>query len=166
MQGDAHFLACHAGSFGVILALGVFPWLHAPEAAAAEIARVLEPNGVLIASADNRWRITQMLDPKLSPILASARQLARQLRGASRRLPDEPPQAHSRREFDALLTTAGLHPIAHGTCGFGPFTWLGEPLAGGTIGVGLDRYLQRRADAGCSALRMAGQHILTVCSKS
>jgi ubiquinone/menaquinone biosynthesis C-methylase UbiE len=52
--GDAHRLPFADGAFGLVVALGVIPWLHSPERAARELARVLTPGGYLVVSADNR----------------------------------------------------------------------------------------------------------------
>ena len=70
--GDAHRLPFADGAFRLVVALGVIPWLHSPERAAQEMARVLTPGGYLVVSADNRARLTDLLDPRHNPAAAPA----------------------------------------------------------------------------------------------
>src|SRR6266403_750867 len=73
--GDAHHLAFRDGSFGLVLAIGVMPYLHSPQKALSEMARVLKPGGFLLMTAGNRWRLKRILDPWFSPPMQPARKV-------------------------------------------------------------------------------------------
>ena len=51
--GDVHDLRSADGTFLLVLALGVIPWLASPPRATRELARVLAPGGYLIV--DDFW---------------------------------------------------------------------------------------------------------------
>ncbi len=65
---DVHDLPHDAGSFDLVLALGVLPWLHSPQRALGQLARVLAPGGHAILSADNRLRLNGIVEPAESPL--------------------------------------------------------------------------------------------------
>ena len=52
--GDAHALVFPESAFGLVLAIGVVPYLHSPETALREMARVLKNGGFLLITAGNR----------------------------------------------------------------------------------------------------------------
>src|SRR5439155_24113789 len=81
--GDAHALGFGDGTFQLVVALGVVPWLYSPALALREMARVLQPGGLLIVTTDNRLRLTQLLDPRLTPALAGARRTVRRVMRAA-----------------------------------------------------------------------------------
>ena len=156
-RGDVHQLAFRERAFTLVLALGVTPWLASLRAPLRELARVLAPGGHLVVSADNRWRLTHVLDPRLFPATASIRG---RLRAGAERLGLRPPaprlRTYSRREFDRLLAAAGFRTQRALTLGFGPFTFLGAPLGPASLGLRLHRRLQGWADRGTPILRAAG----------
>jgi ubiquinone/menaquinone biosynthesis C-methylase UbiE len=151
---DAHALPFEPGDFELVVAVGLIPWLHAPETAVAEMARVLRPGGKLVLTADNRARLVNFTDPRLMPSLAT-RRLA-QL-GARRRR-----QPVSRLDYpssvDRLVVGSGLRPIARRTVGFGPLTFLGHPLFDDRRSIRLNRRLQALADRGVHGLKWTGWH--------
>jgi len=142
------------GDFELVVAVGLIPWLHAPDTAVAEMARVLRPGGKLVLTADNRARLACFTDPRLMPSLATPR-LA-QLAARRRRQPA------SRLDFpssvDRLVVRSGLRPIARRTVGFGPLTFLGHPLFDDRRGIRLNRRLQALADRGVPGLKWTGWH--------
>src|SRR6185437_14794813 len=85
--GDIHHLCFGEGTFSLVLALGVTPWLDALAEPLREVRRVLRPGGHLIVSADNRWRLNAILDPRWFPALAPLRARARRAVNRVRRIP-------------------------------------------------------------------------------
>ncbi|MBV9580942.1 MAG: methyltransferase domain-containing protein [Chloroflexi bacterium] len=163
-QVDAQHLGVANAAFELVIALGVVPWLHSPRAALCETARVLRTGGYLIASADNRARLTHVIDPRYNPLLGGMRWLGRRLLGAAPRSGIRP-KLHWVCEFDALLDSAGLDKVSAATIGFGPFTWLGHDLLPDALGWRLHRRLQRVADDAAPGLRWSGSHYLVLARK-
>ena len=167
--GDAHRLPFADGAFRLVVALGVIPWLHSPERAAQEIERVLTPGGYLVVSADNRARLTDLLDPRHNPAAAPLRRAAKSALAASGRWRTRdhgvPATFHRRGELDRILVAAGLEPVAGATFGFGPFTLLGRRVLPDPIGVRVDASLQSLADRDMPGLRAAGAQHLIVARK-
>ncbi len=161
---DAHRLPFRPGSFSLVVALGVVPWLHSPQVAVAEMARVLRPGGYLVANADNRKRLSLLLDPWHSRALDRPRAAAKRLLAPARarKAPCALVAAHSLAEFDDLLLRAGLLPARSSTFGFGPFTLLRLPVLPDRLGVALNARLQRLADDGTPGLLRGGNHYLVL----
>jgi ubiquinone/menaquinone biosynthesis C-methylase UbiE len=163
-RADAHELPFADGSFDLVMALGVLPWLHSPARAAQEMARVLRPGGFLIATIGNRLRLPWLLDPLYAPALTGLRgAVKRTLRrlGKPWRSPLEP-HTHPLdvKQWGALLSDAGFHVVRATTFGFGPFTLLGREFLSDRMSVSLDRQLQLLADRQTAVVRSAGaQHI-------
>jgi D-aspartate ligase len=167
--GDAHRLPFASNTFDLIFALGVVPWLHSPEQAAQEIERVLAPGGYVVANADNRARLTDLLDPLRTPAAAPLR---RAVRSALATITCWQPAEHGARatfhrraEFDRMVAAAGLERVAGSTFGFGPFTLLGRRLLPDPVGVRVNAYLQGLADRDVPGLRSAGTQYLVVARK-
>jgi ubiquinone/menaquinone biosynthesis C-methylase UbiE len=161
--GDVHSLGAADSSYGLVFALGVLPWLHAPDVALAEIARVLEPGGYLIATADNAVRLTNLLDPRLHPLLLPFKRAFRRVR--PRRDGFGPHSYALGRTVDRMLARAGLVKIASRTVGFGPFTLLARPVLPRTVGLAVNRRLQWLAERNVPGLRAAGAHYLVLARK-
>jgi ubiquinone/menaquinone biosynthesis C-methylase UbiE len=166
--GDAHSLGFADRSFDLVLALGVIPWLDRPARGVREMARVTEPGGHVIASANNRRQLNRVLDPRLNPGTERAKQIA--LR-AAHRLGHEPwtpavaPRHDSRRRFECWIRDAGLHPRRVATLGFGRFSLLGRPLLSRPASIRLHHRLQARADAGFAVLSSSGAQVLVLSQK-
>ena len=159
---DVHSLPFESSHFDLVIAVGVIPWLHSPDEAVKEMARVLRPGGQLILTADNRARLTSFTDPRamlaLSP-LKRALVALRQRRGlASSRL-------HFPRRIDRFLLEGGLRPLARRTVGFGPFSFLGRPLFGEQRAIRINGRLQAAADRGLPGLRLTGWHYVVRAGK-
>jgi len=160
---DAGALPFADGGFGVVVALGVLPWVTDPAGTLTEIRRVLRPGGWAILSVDQRWRLTHVLDPRWFPALAPLRRRGREMVARlRRRAPRIRHHAHGRRELDRLLAASGLEQVEGRTLGFGPFTFLGRELLSRPRAVALHRRLQRLADGGVPVLRAAGAQYLVV----
>ena len=122
-----------------------------------------------MVSADNRARLTDLLDPRHTPAAAPLRQLAKAALAASGRwrIRDHgvPATFHRRGELDHILADAGLERVAGATFGFGPFTLLGRRLLPDPVGVRVDTSLQALADRGMPGVRSAGAQHLVVARK-
>jgi 2-polyprenyl-3-methyl-5-hydroxy-6-metoxy-1,4-benzoquinol methylase len=167
-QMDVRRLTFDQGSFDVVLALGVLPWVPTPRDAIIELARVTKPGGYLIANVDNRARLIHFLDPRLNPWIAPIRNAAKAiLVRCSPWRPGSPPLSTelSRGEFDRLLAAAGLTPVESKTLGFGAFTFMGRRVFSDRRSVSLDRRLQRLADRGFPGLRSTGSQYLVLARK-
>lgn len=166
---DVHALDFEAEAFDAVVALGVIPWLHSPQAAIREIARVLKPGGHVIVNADNAARLTDLLDPRFNPALAPLREaVKRALRraGIHRTRSGAPARRHSLREFERLLATTGLQTVKGSTLGFGPFTLGGYRLLPARLEPRLHHWLQRRAEQGMPGIRSAGAQYLVLARKA
>ena len=163
-RADAQDLQYANGSFDVVMALGVLPWMDSPPQATREMARVLRPGGVLVATIGNHRRLPWLLDPMSTPVLSGAREvLKRALRqlGKPWRSPREPPtHPLAEKEWRWMLNDAGLDVVRTTTFGFGPFTFLGHEILPDRVGVSLHRKLQALADRQIAVVRSTGaQHI-------
>lgn len=164
---DVHALPHATGSFALVIALGVLPWLHSPERAIEELARVLRPRGHAIVTADNRLRLNMLVDPAESPLLAPLKVPWRALKRRRGWRPSGPPsRLYSPSSVDRMLLAAGLEPQRWGTVGFGPFTILRRSVLGDRIGLRLHLWLQGLADRGIPGLRRAGWHyVVSACRR-
>jgi SAM-dependent methyltransferase len=163
-RSDVHALPFSSDAFALVVALGVLPWLHSPGRALQEMARVTRPGGYVIANVDNYWRLTDLLDPRLNPLLQRPRAaLRRALLGPRPGVRDK---SHSRREFDALLASVGLQRQASACFGFGPFTLLGRHVLPRRLGLRLHQRLQAAAERGAPVLRATGATYMVLARKT
>jgi len=167
---DVHALDFEDETFDVGLALGVIPWLYSPPTALSELARVLKPGGYLIVNADNRLRLSYLMDPRRNPWLTRARKPARQLLTDlglvhADRDSGPPSVTHLTGDFDLLLDSVGLERVTATTLGFGPFTFWNREVLPSRLAVGFHRWLQRHADRGVSGLRSSGSQYLVLARK-
>jgi SAM-dependent methyltransferase len=158
-SGDAHALPGETGSYTLVIALGVVPFLHSPAAALRDMARVVKPDGYVLLTSDNRWRLNHVLDPWLTLVLAPAKQVARRLGGQlGGRLPV---QRYSYTSLERLMSNAELIILRCMTLGFGPFSLCRRPVFPETVAIGVHRRLQSLANRGTPVLRATGaQHIV------
>jgi ubiquinone/menaquinone biosynthesis C-methylase UbiE len=166
---DVHALEFESETFDSVIALGVIPWLHSPQTALHELARVLKPGAHLIASANNAARLTYLIDPKYNRALSRVRKAVKPLLGrlGLRRAGwGAPSRSHSRREVGALLSAANLEIVEEATLGFGPVTFFGHPLLPTRFGRRLDHWLQVCADRGIPVIRSLGGQYLVLARKS
>ncbi len=159
---DVHALPFESSHFDLIVAVGVIPWLHSPQTAVAEMARVLRPGGQLVVTADNRARLSSFTDPRamlaLSP-LKRAQVALRRRRGLATSRLDYP------RQIDRLLRGSGLNPLSRRTIGFGPLSFLGRSLFGERKNMRLNDRLQGLADRGVPGLKWTGWHYVVRAAK-
>ena len=158
---DVHALPHPAESFALVVAVGVLPWLHSPDRGIEELARVLQPGGHAIVTADNRVRLNMLVDPSENPLLAPLKAHWHALKRRRGWRPSGPdPHLHSPSTVDRMLVAAGLEPERWKTLGFGPFTVLRRPILGDRLGLRLHRWLQGLADRRVPGLRRAGWHYM------
>jgi predicted ATP-grasp superfamily ATP-dependent carboligase/SAM-dependent methyltransferase len=168
IHADAGALPFASGAYDLVIALGVVPWLSAPQTALAEIGRVLAPGGSLIVSADNRYRLSHLFDPRYSPALAGARRRARNLRLVSPLVNRHSPRVamHAPGEFDSMLRRAGLSIGQRASVGFGPFAFLGLRVLPEPLARRVNARLQKRSDSGHTLLASLGSHYLALARKA
>jgi ubiquinone/menaquinone biosynthesis C-methylase UbiE len=167
--GDAHNLAFQDSSFGLVLAIGVIPYLHCPQKALREMARVLKPGGFLLITAGNRWRLDHVLDPWLCPPLQPARRLVRMMVQRFRKPRPEPFLAPLRldslRDFSAWLSSARLVKVKAKTVGFPPFTFRHRPIFWERASIRLNCRLQWLADHNVPGITSTGMDYVVLARK-
>ena len=161
---DARSLPFASGAYDLVIALGLIPWLSAAQPALNELSRVLAPGGSIIVSADNRYRLSNLFDPRYTPALSAVRRRVRGVRLVRSLVTGHGPKVsmHAPGEFDSMLGRADLSVSRSASIGFGPFTFLGlrvlpEPLAGR-----VNARLQKRADLGQPLLESLGAQYLVL----
>ena len=162
-EADVHALPFATSHFDVVVAVGVIPWLHSPDAAVAEMARVLSPGGSLILTADNGARLLSFTDPRGMLALTPLRRMYHSLRG---RPGEAVSYLHFPRRINRFVREAGLQLRARRTIGFGPLTFLGRPLFSDAKAVRVHHRLQALADRGTPGLRFTGWHYLVRATKA
>jgi ubiquinone/menaquinone biosynthesis C-methylase UbiE len=167
--GDAHHLAFEDASFSVVVAMGVTPFLHSPADAMREMSRVLKPGGLLIVNADNRWRLTHLLDPIVTPLFRWLRvAVKRAMQWLKLCSPDSQPRLvrmYSTGEFDRLIANAGLRKLKASMIGFGPFTFMERRFLSDRLALRLHRTLQASADRDLPLIRSLGAQYIVVARK-
>jgi len=168
--GDVHALHWPDATFDLVTALGVLPWLHSPERAVMEMARVARPGGHVLLSADNSLRLSHLLDPRLNPALGPLRRrVGAGLRRAGLRRAGARPIGERRytpRHVDGMIAGAGLRKLRGATVGFANFSFLGRPVLGEQRGQALHRRLQRLADRELPVVRSLGSHYVVLAAKA
>jgi SAM-dependent methyltransferase len=147
---DASGIGFGNEQFGLVLALGVLPWLQDPARAVQEMSRVLHPGGFLIANVDNRARLDVWLDPLRNPLLVRPATEARR---------------HSISEVDGMLCSAGLKSVMRRMVGFGPLTFLGHNVLPDSLGVPVEALLQQLADDDIPVIRSLGAQYMFAARK-
>jgi ubiquinone/menaquinone biosynthesis C-methylase UbiE len=167
-RADATALPVADESQDLVLALGLLPWVDDAPAVLGEFRRVLKPTGRLVVTADNRWRLNELLDPALSAPLAGVRRrvVTPILRALRRRKPASfEVQRHSQSELAQLLAAEGFVISDSSTVGFGPFTFMRRGVVNGARGRALSDWLERRA-RGSRFLARLGVHVVVMASVS
>lgn len=154
---DAAALPFPDRTFALVAALGLLPWVESPSAVVRELARVLSPGGHAVLTVDNRYRLSYLVDPRLTPLAQPLKEAARRLRG---RRQTHAPAAGA--DLDGYVTGAGLEQVAWGTVGFGPFTLLGRSVLPDRWSTALHGWLQARADRGWWLLARRGAHFMVL----
>lgn len=165
--GDVYTLPLADASVDAAVAVGLLPWLRAPEHALAEIGRVVRPRGYLIVTTDNAARLSHVLDPRLSPYTEPLR---RRVNALLHRDPQSSAEEiHSFTlplDVDGLLEEAGFRKRASASAGFAPLSFWGRPYLRGRAGERLHASLQSLADRGVPPARSLGAHYIVLAQKS
>ena len=165
VRGDALALPFADTSMDVVVALGVISWVRSPQQAMSEMRRVVKEDGYVLFSAYNAYSLRDLLDPVRSDIFAPLRRnLKRFIPGISARqgVPRPRPRPYRRYDVTRLIAAVGMAPIRSTTLGFGPFTVLWRPILSGTIGVRIQKCLQRLADDAVPGVRSTGRFHLVL----
>jgi ubiquinone/menaquinone biosynthesis C-methylase UbiE len=154
---DAQRLEVASATCDLVVAIGLLSWVKHPELALAEMVRITKPGGRVIVTMDNSLSLARWLDPGWH---VSVRGLIHRIRrliagNPVEDLPVQLPAPMTRSEFNRLLDTAGLEQLKFEAIGFGPFTFLGRTVLPNTIGLRVDRLLQRLADDNVPWLKRA-----------
>ncbi|MGN6798171.1 MAG: class I SAM-dependent methyltransferase [Gaiellaceae bacterium] len=158
-EADASSLPLEDGSVDLVVAVGLVPWLEDAGSVLDEFRRVLRPRGGLVITADNRWRLTELADPSLSPLFSPLRRhVAHPLkrRAGWTSAPFEP-RRHSRAALEELLTGAGFTVLESSTVGYSPVSIMRRPLRG-RLAQAVERQATRFASA--PVLRSIGVHVV------
>ena len=171
--GDVYSLAFENGSFDLVIALGVIPWLGRPELAIQEMARVTGPGGHVIFTAANPLGLCRLLDPRRNPMYVALKPGVKEMLeriGLRHRSPDATTQAattpHTRRFIDDVLATSQLVKTRSKTLGFGPFSFGRHYLFSEAVSKALHHRLQRLADHNVPFFRSTGTAHLVLARKS
>jgi SAM-dependent methyltransferase len=167
--GDAHDLAFQDGNFGLVLAIGVIPYLQFPQKALREMSRVLRPGGFLLVTAGNRWRLGDVLDPWSCPPLQPAKKVIRavfrRLRKARPNDAGLPMRLDSLRELERWLLPVGLLKLKATTVGFSPIRFRGRPIFGEQSSIRLNNRLQELVDRDVPWIRSSGMDYIVLTKK-
>ncbi len=167
--GDVYALAFEDGSFDLVIALGVIPWLARPELAIQEMARVSRPGGHILLTADNRARLIYLLDPLLNPALAPLRRGVKNMLERIGLLHESQGRTietlYGCRFVDETLMSTELIKTRGITLGFGPFTFLHHKFLPEPLSIALHHRLQRLADRNVPGFRSSGSQYLALARK-
>jgi ubiquinone/menaquinone biosynthesis C-methylase UbiE len=167
--GDTNLLDFEDGTFDLVVALGVLPWVANPRAVVREMARVTRSGGCVLVTVDNRARLHSFFDPWLNPATAWLKRGGKfALARAGLYRPSGHTQGavlHSRRFTDDALGDAGLAKMRGATVGFGPFTLFRLSVLPRAAALRLHHRLQALADRHVPVLRSAGSHYLALARK-
>lgn len=158
LRSDAHHLPFLDGTFDLVVALGLLPWVRSPQSVITELARVARPGGHILLSFDNAARLFRLTDPKLAPMTVPLRRLVR--RGRPR--PMNGNRMIRPQQAQRSIASAGLTVVKTGSVGFGPPTFLSRPIGSQSVRLWLDTRLQRQADRVPSPLSRLGVHYLVL----
>jgi ubiquinone/menaquinone biosynthesis C-methylase UbiE len=148
LVGEAEHLPFDDATFEVVSALGLLPWVDAPAAALAEIARVLRPGGHAVVTADNRWGLIRLFDPWRNPFVH------REKGGKGVRRA----RMHTRADVRRMIASTSLQIESWATLGYAPITFHFRPVLGDARGTRIHERLQRRSDRGTPVLENLGAH--------
>ena len=161
---DTASLGFRTGSFDLISALGVIPWIKDPIRALEELGRALTPNGYLLATSDNSWRLAHVLDPRHAPYSEGIRRgirlclLKLTARATSPRVRE---RRYSSQQVDQIFAAAGFEVVKRTHVGYGPFTLVGRRVLSENASIRLNVLLHKPGFAR-RLLRAGGNHYIVL----
>ncbi len=163
--GDVHALSFESSAFDLVTALGVVPFLNAPETALREMARVARPGGWVLLTSDNQFRLNSLLDPRFVPF--PGRDALKHLftRVGARSATKLPTNRCSYRVAKRMIESAGLTVDRNAAIGYAPLTFLGREVLPEPRSIRMNNWLQERADRGVRGLHSVGQQYLILARK-
>jgi ubiquinone/menaquinone biosynthesis C-methylase UbiE len=168
--GDAHRLAFSDETFSVVMALGVLSYLHPPQQALREMARVTRPGGYVILTSANPFSLPDFFDPRRNFLLQPLRIRVRDQLTATGlwqlKSPLVTAKRYSAARVNRLLEGAGFRKIRAGAFGFGPFTIWHRQLLSEDRGKRLHSRLQALADRNTVVIRNAGRWYIVLAQKT
>lgn len=154
-------------TFGLVVAMGVLPWLPSIAAPLREISRALRPGGWAIVTVDNRWGLRQVAEPYTNPLLRPTKLAIKSALQPFRRKRERVlTHSISIGKCDAMLAGAGLKKVAGVTLGFGPFSFFHHALLPRSTALTVHRRLQGLADRGVPLLSSIGAQYIVLARKS
>ncbi|HEX6108079.1 MAG TPA: class I SAM-dependent methyltransferase, partial [Ktedonobacteraceae bacterium] len=167
--GDVYALAFEDESFDLVVAVGVIPWLARVDLAIREMARVTKPGGYVILTADNRARLSDLLDPTLNPVFSPLKRRVKAaiagVRHRRRSTNKIGATFHDRHFIDEVLASTELIKARGLTLGFGPFSFLRWIFIPEPLGTALHHRLQLLADQNKPIFRSTGAHYIVLTRK-
>jgi ubiquinone/menaquinone biosynthesis C-methylase UbiE len=161
IQASTDHLPYGDNQFSLVLAIGVLPWVACMRKAMMELIRVTRPGGYLIVTIDHKWRMHELLDPRLHPIHSPLRHYLRDTLRLPVKVP--PTQRCSRRQFDRMIGELRCTKVDAKMLGFGPFSFFGHPLLSESLNIKTNEFLQSCADRQLPIIRStAAQYIALV----
>jgi ubiquinone/menaquinone biosynthesis C-methylase UbiE len=163
IQASADRLPYADNQFSMVLAIGVLPWLASIRTAMVEFIRVTRPGGSIIVNIDNKWRLHELLDPRLHPVHFPVRRYLRKVLGLPVKVP--PTQRCTPRQFDRLIGELRCTKIDTKMLGFGPFSLFGRTLFPESLNIRLNGFLQSCANRRHSIIRSTAAQYITLLRK-
>ena len=165
---DVHVLPFVDIGFDLVIAIGVIPWLHNENRALLEMRRVLKPHGHLIATADNEWRLSRILDPASTPALRPFRKIGKSVlrkAGLSASPQNFQSKRHTPADIKRFFAATGFRELKTKSVGFGPFTMFGRPVFGEDLGIALHLRMQALAERGVAPFHKTGSHYIALAER-
>lgn len=161
--GDVCALPFRDETFGLVIAVGVMPWLESMKKPVQEMYRMLQPGGFLIITVENRWGLRQVLDPIANPLLRPMKEATKAVLQWSHLLaPRARPRRTSIRSCNALLESKGFQRLDGITLGFGPLMLFGCELLPHSLGLKVHRRLQDLAYRATPFIRSRGAEYIVL----
>ena len=165
-RGDVHHLEAGDGTFDLVVAVGVLPWLPSLDAPLREMARVTKPGGSVLVTMDNRWALHRFLEPRVNPlVMPLKRGVSQVLARAGLVAVKTHARTWSMGETDRALERVGLRKKSGFTLGFGPFTVWKKTIVSDPRGIRIHQRLQKLSNAGWKGIRSMGGHYLLLAGK-
>ena len=158
VRANADAIPLASSSCSPVVALGLLPWLSAPEHVLRELRRVTREGGYVLLTSDNRWRLAELVS--MDSLLPSG--LRHRVRALAQRFGWRVTGVYGRRysqkQVRTMLLRVGLVPVRETTLGFGPVKVLGFRVLPDAVGRRLDSLFQRLADQQRFGLHRLGNH--------